>query len=375
MGDTFSTSRLLPLILAQAVCKQLDIPLKKVDFVKEYWKEVFESVLESFSIGLTPNPDTLCNRKIKFNVFLDYAYRVLGADYVATGHYARLETVTDKISGHQRTRLLRASDPKKDQSFFLSTVPIGSLDRVLFPVGHLSKPDVRQLAREHDLVSAHRRESMGICFVGKRKLPDFLGEYIDPLPGEFVSVDTQEVIGKHSGIIHFTIGQGARMGGFPKKLFVCGKDVERRRIYVTDDWHHPTMYSNYFYAKKIRWLNSPFSRKGGSGSPEGCYPIHVMLRNTGELIPADITILKKSIDYGSEDADGDGMTGHAHTVDHDTGPWRYKISLREPIRALAPGQTFAVFSEDTWECLGGGDMARRGRYGDALAHERELGYL
>ena len=209
---------------ALEVCKKLDIPLKRVDFIKEYWDYVFKYFLEELDRGRTPNPDLLCNKYIKFDLFKKEALK-LGATYVATGHYAR-------INGN---RLLRAKDLNKDQTYFLADVTPDQLKDVLFPIGELTKPEVRKIAEEQGLVVANKKDSTGICFIGERNFQKFLKNFLKPNPGDIVDVKTKEVIGKHNGLMNYTIGQRRNVGlsGNDERHFVCGKDVKNNILYVT----------------------------------------------------------------------------------------------------------------------------------------------
>ena len=193
---------------ARAVCTRLDIQLHEANFAAEYWDNVFEYFLDEYRAGRTPNPDILCNREIKFKVFIDYA-RILGADAIATGHYARIETSADG------QRLLRKGlDTGKDQTYFLQSVSSDQLKNCLFPVGELEKPAVRVLAEEHGLITHDKKDSTGICFIGERRFSDFLKQYIPASPGSIVTLEGNQ-IGEHDGLMYHTLGQrqGLRIGG------------------------------------------------------------------------------------------------------------------------------------------------------------------
>ena len=205
------------------VCKKLGIKLHRVDFVKEYWDYVFTYFLDELKKGRTPNPDIMCNKYIKFDMFAKEAFK-LGADYIATGHYARI------IDG----KLLRGVDSNKDQTYFLSQVSKKQLEKVLFPIGELTKSEVRKIASEYDLITADKKDSTGICFIGERNFKKFLENYLPNIPGDIVNIDTEEVIGKHSGLMYYTIGQrrGLNIGGTKERLFVAKKDLENNVLYV-----------------------------------------------------------------------------------------------------------------------------------------------
>ena len=209
---------------ALSVCQTLDIPLYRVDFIKEYWDYVFKYFLDELKRGRTPNPDLLCNKFIKFDLFKKEAIK-LGADYIATGHYARVEN----------NKLLRAKDESKDQTYFLADITKEQLDNVIFPLGTYLKSEVREIALEQNLVVADKKDSTGICFIGERNYQKFIRNYLKENIGDIVDVKTKEVIGKHNGLMNYTIGQRRNVGlsGNHDRHFVCGKDVEKNILYVT----------------------------------------------------------------------------------------------------------------------------------------------
>lgn len=208
---------------ALKVCEQLEIPLHRVDFIKEYWDNVFTYFLNELKLGRTPNPDLMCNKYIKFDLFIKEAKK-LGADYIATGHYARMDN----------HRLLRGIDNNKDQTYFLAQVPAANLEHVLFPVGALTKPEVREIAKELNLETATKKDSTGICFIGERNYQKFIHNYLKPNPGDIVDVETKEVIGRHTGLMNYTIGQRRNVGisGNLERHYVCGKNVKDNILYV-----------------------------------------------------------------------------------------------------------------------------------------------
>ena len=210
---------------AVEVCKKLDIPLHRVDFVKEYWDNVFTYFLDELNKGRTPNPDVMCNKYIKFDAFFKKA-KELGADYIATGHYARV------IDG----KLCKAVDDNKDQSYFLAYVDKNKFKDVLFPIGELTKPMVRKIAVELDLVTARKKDSTGICFIGERNFRNFLKNYLPNMPGDIVDIETKEVLGKHIGLMYYTLGQrrGLNLGGNELKHYVCEKDLKNNILYVAN---------------------------------------------------------------------------------------------------------------------------------------------
>ena len=208
---------------AKAVCDKLGIPLHRKDFVKEYWDYVFTYFLDELKKGRTPNPDIMCNKYIKFDMFKKEAEK-LGADYIATGHYARMKD----------GKLLRGVDSNKDQTYFLSQVSKDQLENVLFPIGDIIKPEVRRIAEEYDLITADKKDSTGICFIGERNFRNFLKNYLPNQPGDVVNIDTNEVIGRHVGLMNYTIGQrkGLNIGGTKDRMFVVGKDLDKNILYV-----------------------------------------------------------------------------------------------------------------------------------------------
>jgi len=208
---------------ALAVCKKLGIPLHRKDFVKEYWDYVFTYFLDELKAGRTPNPDIMCNKYIKFDMFAKEAKK-LGADYIATGHYARIKD----------GKLLRAIDNNKDQTYFLSQVSKKQFENVLFPIGDMVKKDVRKIAEEYGLITAKKKDSTGICFIGERNFTNFLKNYLPNQPGDIINIDTNEVIGKHIGLMNYTIGQrkGLNIGGSDERMFVVGKNLEKNVLYI-----------------------------------------------------------------------------------------------------------------------------------------------
>jgi tRNA-specific 2-thiouridylase len=231
------------------VCEQIDIPCYSVNFVKEYWDNVFAHFLEEFRKGYTPNPDILCNREIKFKVLLDKALEI-GGDFLATGHYCR------KGSNEGSYQLLKGSDPAKDQSYFLYTLQQKGLEKVLFPVGDMIKTDLRRLATQHHLATSEKKDSTGICFIGKRDFREFLGKYIAYTEGEFRTLD-EKVVGKHPGAAFFTPGQrkGMGVGGAGEAWFVADKDVTTNIVYLVQGTRHPALYCDGLVATEASWVS------------------------------------------------------------------------------------------------------------------------
>ncbi|ORX93848.1 5-methylaminomethyl-2-thiouridylate-methyltransferase [Basidiobolus meristosporus CBS 931.73] len=294
----------------QRVCEQLSIPCRRVDFTKEYWTEVFERVLSDYAKGVTPNPDILCNREIKFGALMDRALEGYGK-WLATGHYARVVQVDSQ------TRLFRGIDRNKDQSYYLANVGESKLKQALFPLGELTKPQVREIAVEANLATKHKAESMGICFVGKRKkFSDFLAEYIPQNPGEIVDVDGR-LVGTHQGLFSLTIGQCAKIAGRGERMFVLDKDIQRNQIIVGPGRDHPKLYSNALIARDLFWINGEM--------PGDKLPVEAQIRYRTD--PERCKIVK---------IQGD----------------QYQFTFENSQRGVVPGQYVVVYQGD-W-CLGGG---------------------
>ena len=230
---------------AKKVCDKLGIPLHRKDFVKEYYDYVFKYFLDELEKGRTPNPDIMCNKYIKFDMFVKEAEK-LGADYIATGHYARIKD----------GKLLRAVDNNKDQTYFLSQVTKDQLKNVLFPIGDMVKPDVRRVAEEYGLVTADKKDSTDICFIGERNLTNFLKNYLPNQPGDIVNIDTNEVIGKHIGLMYYTIGQrrGLNIGGTDERMFVVGKDLKKNILYICIGEDNDYLVSDSCIVDEINYL-------------------------------------------------------------------------------------------------------------------------
>lgn len=234
------------------VCKKIDIPYYSVNFVKEYWDHVFSSFLKGYGEGDTPNPDILCNKEIKFKALFDKAM-AFGADFLATGHYAQV------LKKEEEYFLLKGADPSKDQSYFLYAIDRNVLPKVLFPLGHLHKHEVRKIAEENDLATAKKKDSTGICFIGERNFRDFLGQYVKPKEGFFQTLSGR-IMGKHQGVAFYTIGQrkGMGIGGEGEPWFVVGKDIEKNIVFVEQGGRHPSLYADDLIAIEPTWINPNF---------------------------------------------------------------------------------------------------------------------
>ncbi len=292
------------------VCRTLDIPYYTVNFAKEYREEVFSDFLSESLAGRTPNPDILCNREIKFKAFYAKA-KELGADFLATGHYAQV----DKTKG--KARLLRGLDPNKDQSYFLCQVRSEVLEEVLFPIGHLPKAEVRKIALEANLSTAKKKDSTGICFIGKRDFREFLSQHLKAEPGNFITPEGK-VLGKHQGLPYYTVGQrkGLAIGGPGDAWFVAKKDLAANSIVLVQGEEHPLLYSSSLVTLPPSFV---------TGTPP-VYPY----RSTAK------------VRYRQPD--------FACTVDilSDGG---LKVLFDEPQRAVTPGQSVVFYQGN--ECLGG----------------------
>ena len=236
---------------AVKVANQIGIPYYAINFEKEYYDRVFTYFLNEYKKGRTPNPDIMCNKEIKFKAFLAYAKK-LGADYIATGHYARVDRSTDE------TIMLRGLDNNKDQTYFLSQLSQDQIKDVLFPVGNLQKSEVRDIAHKYKLATADKKDSTGICFIGERNFNEFLSNYLPAKPGNIV--DTKgDILGKHDGLMYHTIGQrrGLGIGGDGEAWFVCGKDLDKNELIVCQGANNPLLFSNRLLASEF----STFSKK------------------------------------------------------------------------------------------------------------------
>ena len=299
---------------AQAVCDKLGIKLHTANFAAEYWDNVFEHFLHEYKAGRTPNPDILCNKEIKFKAFLEYAEH-LGADYIATGHYARLR------QGEDKTSLLRGIDKNKDQSYFLHAVSETQLAKALFPIGELNKPDVRKLAEEHGLITHNKKDSTGICFIGERRFKDFLQQYLPAQPGDIISAEG-EVLARHQGLMYHTIGQRQGLGiGGVKGLqeapwYVAQKDLSTNQLTVVQGNDHPLLLSPSLHVETIDWINKD-----------------------APTLPLQCTA---KIRYRQNDQ-------ACKIVATASG---YEVYFDQPQRAVAPGQSAVFYNDDI--CLGGG---------------------
>ncbi|XP_034479518.1 mitochondrial tRNA-specific 2-thiouridylase 1 [Drosophila innubila] len=300
-------------------CQKLQIELRQVNYVKQYWTAVFSQFLDDYQQGLTPNPDILCNKHIKFDLFHKHALETLNYDAVATGHYARnsLGNFLEHRDGYIRdVRLLIPADTFKDQTFFLAGIAQESLQRTMFPLGDLLKTQVKQLAKSIGLQRlAEKRESTGICFVGKRDFKSFIREYITSKPGDFVDVDSGAVVGTHEGIHQWTVGQRCRLSSFLKPYFVARKDASSNTIYVAAGHEHPALHSSRIHIGDINWLCTKSRQQLAKNGSLRC---RFRFQHTKPLVSCQLR--------------------------------SYQVQLDAPLRAITPGQ-YAVFYDDD-ACLG-----------------------
>lgn len=235
---------------ALSVANSLGLKLHRVDFIKEYWDEVFSFFLSEYQKGRTPNPDILCNKHIKFDHFFDYAMKN-GFDYVATGHYARV------VHHPDHSELLKGLDLNKDQSYFLAQISQSALAKTLFPLGDLEKPEVRRIADHLKLSVAKKKDSTGICFIGERDFKAFLANYLPAKNGPILDLETKAVLGEHVGVLYYTLGQrkGLDIHAHEGPWFVAGKDIEKNELYVVKDEDNPWLFSTSALIKGLNWFN------------------------------------------------------------------------------------------------------------------------
>lgn len=299
---------------AQSVCDTLGIKLHTVNFSSEYWDNVFQHFLAEYEAGRTPNPDVMCNREIKFKAFLDFA-QGLGAERIATGHYAR----TRESNGH--IDLLRSRDTNKDQTYFLHTLDQQQLTHACFPLGDITKDNVRNLAREASLTTHKKKDSTGICFIGERRFRDFLQRFLPARPGDIVSRDGDK-LGEHDGLMYYTLGQrqGLRLGGVAgceeQAWYVAAKELESNRLIVVQGHDHPLMLSRGLQAGEVHWIGE---------APQ--LPLACTAR----------------VRYRQSDQD-------CKVTRNENGS--YTVVFKEQQRAVTPGQSVVFYKDE--RCLGGG---------------------
>ena len=301
------------------VCEHIGIPYYNVNFSEQYLERVFDEFLSDYKQGLTPNPDVLCNREIKFGPFLEYAMS-LGADYIATGHYAKVKEENGKFY------LLKGDDPNKDQSYFLNQLNQKQLSKVLFPIGYMVKTDVREIARKAGIPTSEKKDSTGICFIGERKFRQFLNNYLPAKEGEIRTLDGK-VVGKHMGVMFYTLGQrkglniGGRSDGNGERWFVVDKDIKNNILYVHqgEDSH---LYTDYLISGEMNWIGD---------IPMGTFKCNAKFRYRQDDQAVTVQLLDSGV----------------------------KVIFDEPQRAITPGQ-FVVFYDGN-KCLGGAKILQTGK--------------
>lgn len=300
---------------ALQVCDELEIPLHQINFAGQYWDRVFRFFLEEYRAGRTPNPDIMCNKEIKFSAFLEYALK-LGADKIATGHYARC--VTD----NERRLLKKGLDDNKDQSYFLHRLGQRELHYSLFPLGELMKPAVRDMATESGFDNHEKKDSTGICFIGERRFRDFLSKYLPARPGKIKTLDG-EIVGEHQGAFYYTIGQrqGLGIGGVKNNpeepWYVADKNIRENTLIVVQGHHHPALLKSHLRAGQLHWIDHP-----PPGLPHRC---------------------RAKVRYRQQD--------QACTIERLKAD-NAIVGFDRPQRAVTPGQSVVFYQDDV--CLGGG---------------------
>ena len=289
---------------AKRVAVQLGIDFKVFDFETEYKHKVVDYMIDEYKAGRTPNPDIMCNQEVKFKLFLDASLED-GADMIATGHYAQA----------QEGVLKQAADSNKDQTYFLYRVRGKALCKTLFPLGEYTKPQVREMAKERGLYTAGKKDSQGICFVGKVGIRDFLSQYVEQQPGKIIDKKTGNVIGQHDGAIFYTLGQrhGLELGG-GLPYYVVGKDMDKNEVYITTDLNDISLWKNTVHLSSVHWINN--------AANEGEYTIRVRHR---------APLVKAKLRYENDDI---------------------ILELNDAQRAVAAGQSVVIYERDI--CLGGG---------------------
>lgn len=300
------------------VCEHIGIPYYTVNFEKQYFDKVFSYFLDEYRRGRTPNPDVMCNREIKFGEFLSSALD-LGADYLATGHYARV------VEEDGSFKLLRGIDNNKDQTYFLNALNQQQLSKAMFPIGHLPKKEVRRIAEEAGLATAKKKDSTGVCFIGERNFKEFLSNYLPAKSGDMVDIRTSEVKGRHDGLMYYTLGQRQGLGiggsGTGEPWFVADKDLNQNILYVVQGDQHPSLYSTGLLATGVNWIS------GNSAAPDS------EIRCTAKFR------------YRQPDQ---GVT--LKWVSEES----VQVIFDQPQKAITPGQ--AVVFYDGEVCLGGGTI-------------------
>ncbi|CAH8585041.1 unnamed protein product [Schistosoma margrebowiei] len=359
---------------AQFVCDHLGIPFFEKNFVKEYWNYVFLPLIKSYEQGATPNPDILCNRFVKFNLLTravlksknqcadddGQASSNLAADAIATGHYCQnsfgnyLQCRKDNIEA----RLLRSVDRVKDQTFWLSTISHKELPYCMFPVGDLLKTQVKQIAQDIGLSRIYsRRESMGMCFIGKRRFSEFIDNYLEPKPGVYKDLETDQVLEEHTGVHHFTLGQRIPIKRLNGPYYVSKMDCHNQIIYVVRDPAHPSLFMRKCWCGPAVWINSePFSSINSRNIQfqwqNKWRPVNCILKPFSDISLASAYLRKymKRCLSSSDNATLASVIDASIEDNREVGPC-LSIELEVPMRCIAPGQWCAFYDNDI--CLGG----------------------
>ena len=301
---------------AKAVADKLGIPLYRIDFVKEYWDYVFSYFLDEYKKGRTPNPDIFCNKYIKFETFRKFAHEN-GFDLIAMGHYAK------KVTKDGVHYLCKCFDKNKDQTYFLSQVNYEQLSEALFPLGDIDKQEVRRIAHELDLIVADKKDSTGVCFIGERNFKQFLNNYLPSKSGDIVDIETKIVVGRHDGVLYYTIGQrkGLGIGGIKgieaKSWFVVAKDVKKNILYVRQGDDNEYLLSDRAIITGVNWINKPL--------PQESIKVGCKFRYRQQDNMVTLTFIDKD---------------------------SVELVFDEPLKAVTPGQAAVFYKDDV--CLGGG---------------------
>lgn len=295
---------------AKRVAVQLNIPFKMYDFQKEYKQKVVDYMIDEYRAGRTPNPDIMCNQEVKFKLFLETALSD-GADMIATGHYARI------LNDSGQCQLMSAVDTHKDQTYFLYRVTEDALTQTLFPLGDMKKSEVRAQAAKLGLITAEKKDSVGICFVGEIGIKEFLQNFVESSPGDIVDISTRQKVGDHDGALFYTIGQRHGLGvggGLP--YYVIEKDMNKNIVYVSSDLNDPKIWRSDLSLTSLHWIND---------LPKKDQPLFVRIRHRGPLISVN------SFDISKE---------------------KMSVLLKDEVRAIAAGQSAVFYQNEI--CLGGG---------------------
>ena len=292
---------------AKKVAEQLDIPIFREDFIDEYWNYVFSNLISEYKNGRTPNPDILCNKYIKFGLFYDRAISKYNADFIATGHYAKIK----------ENNLCKATDLSKDQSYFLSQIDKKKLKNIMFPLSELMKTEVRKIAEKLNLINATKKDSTGICFIGERKFTQFLQNYIPKIPGDIIDIVTNKKIGKHDGVMYYTIGQrkGLNLGGMEEPYYVAGHNIKEKIIYAAPQSKPEYLISDKCTLKNFNILSHKYLNTPG---------LNAKFRYRQKDIPVELSI------------EGDNIY----------------IIYKEGVKGITPGQQCVLYFQDI--CVGGG---------------------